>query len=188
MKEVLVRMYDGIQKKEAGQGGDSGSSGKRSQMEDGGVRPESRRHVERPTKSVRGSAILAAAAAADHSHLDPVSYAKRQVEDPTGTRAAAEAERIRLCAAALARFQFTRRQALHLKQMSHGEAGGLDRRRTLEDLDTLERIEPWPGARLEDLGLMIGMLELPGGTHPRPGECLERCRGRSGSEVLGRSG
>ena len=118
-RETLACLYEAIQKKEAGPGGESGSSGRRSQTEDGGQRPKAGKRVDRPTKSVSGSAIIAAAVAADHSHLDPVSFAKKKAEDLTGVKAAAEADRIRLCVAATARYQYRQRTLVSLRQSSH---------------------------------------------------------------------
>ena len=154
-----MRLYDVTQKKEAGQGGESGSSGRRSQIEEGGRGLEPGRPVCRPSKVVSGSAIFVAGAAADHSQLDPVSLVRLKAEDPTGTRAAAEADKVRLCAAAIARYQYEKRTAVNRRPEFAESEPAFQYVQIQKGLDRLERIEPWPGASLEDLKLMYGMLD-----------------------------
>ena len=48
---------------------------------------------------------------------------------------------------------------MSLRQFSHEAEQDLQHWEVQEQLDVLERIEPWPGAPLEDLKLMYGMLD-----------------------------
>ena len=101
-----------------------------------------------------------AAAAADNSQLDPVSLVRLKAEDPTGTRAATEADKVRLCAAAIARYQYEKRTAVNQRpEFAEPEEPAFQYLQIQTRLDRLERIEPWPGASLEDLKLMCGMLD-----------------------------
>ena len=88
-----------------------------------------------------------------------MSHARKLAEDPAGVKAAAEADKIRLCVVAVAKFQFIRRRALHRRLVEHTDVPTRESNRTQEAIDTLERIEPWPGASSEGLKFLINVLD-----------------------------
>ena len=160
IRETLVQLYDANQGKEPEKGDESSGSGRRSLLAESGRGCLIERPVCRPSKVVSGSAIIAAAAAADDGQRAPVSLAQLKVQDPDGGGAAAEAESVRLCAAALARWQYEKRMAAN----GGPEYAGAQRQtapnwQIQQELDCLERIEPFPGASLEELKLLYSMLD-----------------------------